>query len=226
MIESLKQENQKLQRHQYDDVNTAELHLEDPVLPSIVEARMDAFHVELKQCQAEILQQVELTTRQFDTDFVENRIEATIQQLTTQFEAGISKVRQECKKQIEVTNESVGKLEAKLDKVSESFQDFSKEIKKDFILVHDAHRANIEAIEESIAANGDSMKAFMIEALQHRNSLSSPLLPEKKQLRHESPKNESVFERSDPDAIPPSVEDAAMTETTGGMQEALYLPTL
>ena len=47
----------------------------DRILPNVVEDRMDAFYLKLKQRQAEILQQTAMITSQFDSEFVEKLLE-------------------------------------------------------------------------------------------------------------------------------------------------------
>ncbi len=70
------------------------------------------------------------------------------------------------------------------------------------------------------------MKGFITEALQNRHNPTSPSLPEKKRLQHKSPKDENGVEVSNPNEIPQSMEDAAMTEASHDMQDMLDMPTL
>ena len=91
-----------------------DLHPKDRILPNAVEERMDAFRIELKQWQAEVLQQTAMATSHFDAEYVDKHIEETSKQLTIQFKASISAVRKECRNQIEAANKSIEKMGKKL----------------------------------------------------------------------------------------------------------------
>ncbi len=231
MIKSLKKENKTLQeQNKYPDAS--DLQQTDRILPNAVEDRMDAFRLELKQKQAEILQQAAMTTSQFDTEYVDRRIEEAASRLSQHFEESISNVHVECKKQIAVTNKAVKKLEKQLEKVSDNLEkcinEALDEIRNDNATVRNEFRTSVESIEASIATNGKAMKSAFFEAIkQLQSNPSSLVLPEKKRSQRDTAHGEAIpATPADTAAIPPSIEDTPMQDQENTAKNELQLPSL